>query len=219
MDKLIFESSSDIVDFLIFQDRINGLWRFLEKMKNPLEDYLSGYESALTAEKERIKKRPGYYEVGDIYFTKHEVLLGLEFADNYSGGTGNDADFFPQYFYSSILILSISLLESLVREVIATVEDKSTSKFVFSKNPNNPFLIKALLFFNEHGHSYNMNDEKLEEFRKMNIVRNFYVHKLHEGDFGRLRDDVLEQYVVSYQTVKSSLLTVARVAELIESEY
>lgn len=216
MDKIIFESNSGDLRFLIFQDRMNGLWRFLYKMKIPLELYVRYYKRKLEKEEKNIKEGPEYYESGNLYFTKHEALLGLEFIDNYTGGTGNDASFFPRYFYSSIVVLAISILESLLKNLIVSVEKETGNKWKHEKNKL--IFMSGIDYLNDHGYSYNLGKYK-KRYIKLNEIRKFFIHYLHKEDIGELSKEELKKYDLKYETVRKHLITISEIAKILENHF
>jgi hypothetical protein len=214
MDNLLYESSSGAIEFLLFQDSLNGLARYLEKMQSPLKQYLLERNTSIEEEKKKIKSGQQEYELDGQYFTKEEALLGLEFDDNYTGGTGKDTDFFPKYFYSSIVILSITILESLIKELVKQTEERTKQDW---RPDDNVTLLSCINYLNKHGFTYNLDEEK-EEYIKLNNIRKHFIHYLHRENFSRLSKEDLVKTKPSYDLARRSLLTVARIAKKLEEQ-
>lgn len=217
----LFISASGMVEFLIFQDKFNGLYRYISIQHKAIIDHISKTKKDKEESEKAIRNGPEYYDYGDMYFTKYEMLLSLDFEDGYEAGSGSDLSFFPQYFYSSVITLAISLLESIIAEVIITAESKTGFIYYKSKSRKleQPYLFKAIDFLNHSGGSYQLPTKIEKEYRKLNDIRNHYIHRLHEENFGRLTDEKIGSYALSYEYVLSALNTISSIARILEVSF
>jgi hypothetical protein len=124
-----FATSTGLPDFVVFDDNLDHLHGYLgllaERIEREHDDYRQAYERG----EHRV---PGW---------EAESELGAQLELDMVGGS------FPLFLYGSIVALSLTLLESLLRELGGSIGQESDKDFAqFERSRRGPFLEGTLRF-------------------------------------------------------------------------
>jgi hypothetical protein len=159
-----FITSTGLVDFVIFEDKLDHLHGYLELLAERIEREHDDYQEAYERGEYRV---PGWETESELSAQRDLDMVGGSF---------------PLFLYGSIVALSLALLESLLKELGRWIGRESHKEFTHvERSRRGAFLEGALRFLRQEcGVPVMVDSQTWQALLVVRRARNQFIHAIGE---------------------------------------
>lgn len=225
VDRVPFSSVSQLVEFIVFEERLTNLVRAFDAIEHGLDRYMFDLRQSVAEHSNRRDIDTDVFDdSGELVGTSY----GAEIAEHAEEQLAWAEELVPTFSFGGIFALIFSTFELLLSDLCNAVAPRCSIPFAeFAGALRAPLAERRLEYLVREGVvAYDYRQGDWPTFEKLRQLRNRFVHSLGEDVSEQLKGDVDEilgggstRGVIDGAVVRKAIEVVASVAQRLDAAY